>query len=347
MPSQEDYVLDRALKAALTEQSTAHTEEHVAESKAKLGAAYERHGLGVLAGRAADIPDVPPCDYCGKEFAGNLICTRCESTFYCSKECQRAAWKLSGHKQSCDSMKEECELAGKEVVWILANKDISCLDRVDEYQWKRLDGAGPYKAALDQGLNAALKGLCEEEIEQVLKRWQMRCQVSYVEWIMCVMWRSGRQEGKKTTGAGAFSHIDSYRVKKYVHSSPDAFERWFEASLAMITVFLDPMIGREERNLLGAHKTARNVAASWSMVWTSPKASKAIILGISKEADEAAVNRGKWMIKQLKKVLPKFWNLPEGHVGESIEGHLNQFAGMVSQSLLSAIDLCCVLVCSC
>ncbi|GKY93661.1 hypothetical protein MPSEU_000333500 [Mayamaea pseudoterrestris] len=45
------------------------------------------------------------CDFCKKTLAQLGIprlstCTRCKMTYYCSKECQKAAWK-AGHKTAC------------------------------------------------------------------------------------------------------------------------------------------------------------------------------------------------------------------------------------------------------
>lgn len=45
------------------------------------------------------------CAFCGpcetKTFA--LLCGRCSSVKYCSKDCQRKHWK-AGHKQECDDL---------------------------------------------------------------------------------------------------------------------------------------------------------------------------------------------------------------------------------------------------
>jgi hypothetical protein len=77
-------------------------------------------------------------------------------------------------------------------------------------------------------------------------------------------------------------------------------------------------------------RTARDVAAGWSMVFTDKRVSKAIVLGKSGKADEEAVKRRKWMVKQLGKVLPKFWDVAEDlDTGSAIEGHLNQVGAMI------------------
>ena len=37
------------------------------------------------------------CDHCGQ--SGDLKCAKCQSTFYCSSECQRLSWGM--HKATC------------------------------------------------------------------------------------------------------------------------------------------------------------------------------------------------------------------------------------------------------
>jgi hypothetical protein len=236
---------------------------------------------------------------------------------------------MAGHKQNCNGMREECEAAGKQVVELMNKKEVPCYIRVQEHALKRLDGAGPYKQALHHGLNSAIQGLMEDDIENVHSRWEEGIAFSYVNWINCVLFRDGRQEGKSLHDRGAFSHIDSYRVKKYVLSSDDALEKWWEASLAVISVFLDKRICSDEGTFYAAHQGARDVASSWSLIFTSSTASKAIILGKSKQADEAAVERVKWMLKKLKTLLHKFWKTSVGNIGEAIEAHFNQVAGMI------------------
>ena len=43
------------------------------------------------------------CAFCGISKDENKLssCTRCKSTYYCSKECQANHWKEGGHKNEC------------------------------------------------------------------------------------------------------------------------------------------------------------------------------------------------------------------------------------------------------
>ena len=52
------------------------------------------------------------CDHCDKNTGSSNLkrCAGCKIAFYCSKECQKAAWK-SGHKADCNSIQARNELA--------------------------------------------------------------------------------------------------------------------------------------------------------------------------------------------------------------------------------------------
>lgn len=45
-----------------------------------------------------------PCYVCAKEKC-TMTCGGCNSTYYCSKECQKGDWKHMGHKEACPSLK--------------------------------------------------------------------------------------------------------------------------------------------------------------------------------------------------------------------------------------------------
>ena len=63
------------------------------------------------------------------------------------------------------------------------------------------------------------------------------------------------------------------------------------------------------------------------MVFTSTKASKAILLGESKEADDMAADRAKWIILELKKTIPLFpMDSPDN---SGVEGLVNTFTAMI------------------
>jgi hypothetical protein len=52
------------------------------------------------------------CSYCGKvgDETDLLICSRCQSVQYCSKECQKLHWKKGGHKAVCNQLSADKEL---------------------------------------------------------------------------------------------------------------------------------------------------------------------------------------------------------------------------------------------
>jgi hypothetical protein len=77
-------------------EAVAHAIANLSDADADRRAAeFERVGIT----KASKDPDIPACDACGKEFSANLICGRCQSAFYCTKDCQKNAWKFGGHKQ--------------------------------------------------------------------------------------------------------------------------------------------------------------------------------------------------------------------------------------------------------
>lgn len=52
--------------------------------------------------------NVTECAYCGIFQASNKACARCGSTFYCSKVCQTAHWRMKpGHKELCIKLEDQ------------------------------------------------------------------------------------------------------------------------------------------------------------------------------------------------------------------------------------------------
>ncbi|KAH7096546.1 hypothetical protein BKA62DRAFT_719449, partial [Auriculariales sp. MPI-PUGE-AT-0066] len=66
---------------------------------AAVHAVMQRH-LRQRAGKAAQPFERKECDHCNK-VGHNSLCSRCRTARYCSRECQRAAWKK--HRPSCHS----------------------------------------------------------------------------------------------------------------------------------------------------------------------------------------------------------------------------------------------------
>lgn len=285
-------------------------------------------GVRPFKGQAPDVPDYPPCTACGKEFMGKLHCARCKCVFYCSKECQKNDWKKrpGGHKAACETMQEECKEMAKEFVDAISDDQNHFLQKIDNNLWSSMDGVGSYKMALDINVNGAIQKLMEDEIEEAQDRFRSGIIASSTQMLMCVLFRNGRN-----IPGESFSAIDAYRIKKYVHSSDIAFERWFESSLKIISIFQTQGITASRRGddatFWSIQRTARDIASAWSLVFTSSKASKAILLGTSKEADEFAHTRAKWIIQQSKKIMHQFPE--ESPDGSAIEGQFNMFTAMI------------------
>ena len=153
---------------------------------------------------------------------------------------------------------------------------------------------GPYKKALELGLNDALFFLIEDEYKHVVNR----C-MSVLESIHMQLFSNA-----------AFNSIDGYRVKKYVRSKEDAFEKWFAASMKTFEIYQTQGLDAIKRNELDVYfvmkQLACNAAHFWSLVFTNRKAAKAILLGETKEVDDKARARAKWIVSELKHVHSKF-----------------------------------------
>jgi len=83
------------------------------------------------------------CDGCGKKKRDEklLVCSRCEITYYCSKECQTTHWKADprGHKQMCRK-KGEFRLGDEAIVLVdleitQAGTHVVLLERRNNKQW--------------------------------------------------------------------------------------------------------------------------------------------------------------------------------------------------------------------
>jgi len=210
-------------------------------------------------------------------------------------------------------------------------KDVDLCPSARIAGFKQLDSAGPYKAALERGINGAIQLLMKEEKDDAVGLFTGDDGRMYSQWVMSTLFRGGRQEGRQASSGGGFSHIDGYRCKKYVLSSPDAFEDWFEASMKSATVFVQRDLSGDDQLRIFAQRAARDVASAWGFVFVNRKVSKAIVLGQSGKPDEAAQRRAKWaLVQQLKPALVKVWNAPESFdTGGTIEANLYQIASML------------------
>ena len=78
-------------------------EKHGFESDAEIDAALSRLEAEGTVASDEDLPelDVLKLSTCGGPCVkpAGLVCSRCRAAYYCSKECQRAAWKK--HSGTC------------------------------------------------------------------------------------------------------------------------------------------------------------------------------------------------------------------------------------------------------
>jgi len=279
-------------------------------------------------------PDNPPCDCCGKLWTGIHACAVCQSAFYCSKECQRTAWK-QGHKKECKHLQAKAKTTAERVVNTMMDTKLSSLERVQGLE--RLSCTGFYKAALECGINSAIQKLMKEEKKYFLVRFlEDTSHVSFVCWIVGALFRDGRREGHGLDDNDenkiiAFRDIDGYRCKSYIMSSPDAFEDWFQASIEIITSSMHRDVAGIEDLRANAIRYAIESLNEWHLIFANKKVSKAIILGRSKCSDQVAVQRVKWIAKQIKCALIKFWNAAEGI---DIEGQLEFFLYTLSAEIM-------------
>jgi hypothetical protein len=289
-------------------------------------------------------PDVPPCDGCSKEFSGNLICNSCHSAFYCSKGCQKNAWKHGGHKQSCVNMQEQCVLDAKRVVQALTRRsieDCAAMEADDGNILEVLDGAGPYRAAVAEDLYEALREAFRDEAENIVERFRASkhpelCVISRA--VVCYLFRGHRAEGR-VHSTNQVDVVDGQRIKAYVTSHPKAFDVWMDASMA---TFRLPFDSRIRRRLGGSSndqcefifKASRDVASAWIMVFANKRASRAILLptvGDSKEAaSRAAIDRAKQIADHLGGALRLTNGFFQRDPSKLLEGEILLAAGMVS-----------------
>ncbi len=128
--------------------------------------------------------------------------------------------------------------------------------------------------------------------------------MSFAQVVHCALFRNDRN-----IPGNVISGMDGYRIKEYVHSNENAFEKWFDASMTIIKIFqtqaMKPMQRGDDQFFLKIQKIARDIAAAWSLTFTNKKAAKAILLGSTKQVDDASKERAKWIISHMKCIIPQ------------------------------------------
>ncbi|CAB9499318.1 SET [Seminavis robusta] len=283
---------------------------------------------------AAEIPeppDIPSCDACGKAFSGRLVCGHCHLTWYCSKACQKIAWKQQGHKTKCKTMKETCQDTALAVVTEMANTAAPPILRVQKLDG--LDLEGPFRIALEQhNLHQVIYDMLLEDRQSVQKRFLQGNNInnsfqhaSFVQWIMTTLFRGGRISPRAVQSSNT-RYADACRVKAFVLFKEDALEVWWDASMKFVVqVVMDKKLFQRHKELhAGIHFMARDILASWSQILTCPKAAKAILYH---NDGTKAVARATYLATSTKRTLQSLHTPRDPRA--VLEAYLNQNLAMI------------------
>jgi len=246
-------------------------------------------------------PDVPPCDACGKIFAGKSTCKTCKSVFYCGRDCQVDHWH-KGHKAQCASLHKNCIDTAKLVV-----KDIKdeSLDSAKRYEGlATLCSMGHYKAAVVEGVHKAVQELFQHEERQLRNQWEKSEYSSFTVYVLSNFFCGGLQEGHANNEK--VLSMNAQRIKDYVKSDPEALKDWWKASMTALSVFLDDskdgtwyVLGQHmfKELILGLHLCFANNSASKVMMLPNLK------------VDGAASDRAQFLYDEVKQVMDLVWKL--------------------------------------
>jgi MYND finger len=223
-----------------------------------------------LADKTPPPPDNPPCDGCLQPFTGTMLCSRCESVFYCCRECQESHW-TSKHKAECAELKRQSKQTARQV-----------LQSFEKMRgWGDLDVAGAYKAAVDRGLHDKIRSVLELDMglpDCMIERYREGCaSFCYTHCVMTTLFRGQRAEGKVHALSNSFNCVDSRRIKGYVRSHPYALDTWLQASVQLLRVVNDQAFLRKPEDHLAVCAKAMDVWRVWSLVFYSSRASRAIL----------------------------------------------------------------------
>jgi hypothetical protein len=293
-------------------------------------------------------PDIPACDACGKEFSANLVCSRCQSAFYCTKECQKNAWKQGGHKKLCDGMKEKCIYDAKRVVRALTRRNKEDCIAMEGGLLYFLDGAGAYKTAVKEGLHEALCQIFSNDAEHLKELFHGGPPThvwAATRTVTCSLFRGQRAEGQAVKNQ-RFDYVDGQRIKAYVTSHPGAFDLWFHASVITFLLPFDTDIwsrrGSSNSRQHGfAHRAASDLIQGWMLVWANKRASRAILLPVvaddsteTRTAAQVAKTRAQSIANRYRVVMEMAEHLEERDPNKAVASMIGLCAAMVANSEL-------------
>jgi len=244
-----------------------------------IDAYYQEHGLNPLpAGGAKAARVKPPCDYCGLP-GGNKKCTQCLSAYYCSRKCQEGDWKHGGHKALCKNFQEDCAATAERVVGEVGAAGLRPEARVASLG--DLDRGGPYAAAVERGLHAALEGLLRDDASEVGLRFDPngsgRSAISCAQFVSNVLLRG--QRGVRVDGheAAGFSKCDGARAAAFVASGPGCWPAWLAAAVAVGRAPLSPATRRAPVLHAAAHRAARDAWVGISLALARSEFARALL----------------------------------------------------------------------
>jgi MYND finger len=216
-------------------------------------------------------PDNPPCDGCAQPFAGTMQCAGCESVFYCCRECQVSHW-TANHKAECAELKHQNEIQAETVLGRFE----------DSFMWILLDMAGTYNAAVRRGLHDKIRNVMALDVTNCsagrYRNAHSYTYTFYTEYVMNVLFRGQRAEGKGGKFPFAFNRMDGHRIKDYVRSHPDALDTWLQASVRLLHALADRTLLSVPDAHSALHNTAVKVWDAWCVVFTSSVAARAILM---------------------------------------------------------------------
>jgi hypothetical protein len=257
---------------------------------------------------------------------------------------------MSERKQLCDGMKEKCSRDAKFVVAALSRRNNRDCQALEGDLLQVLSGDGAYKAAVAEGLHEALCGLFRENAENVVELFRGEGDPDYygnptnhvwaaTRTVMCALFRGQRAEGRAVKNR-SFGCVDGRRIKKYVNSSPEAFDVWMNASISTIRLPFDPEVYRRRGpnncgQHIDAHRAARDTIAGWILVWMNKRASRAILLpavadDATTTAAQAAKARAQSIADRLRVLLEEVNELDQRDTGVVVQGMIYQSIAMLS-----------------
>lgn len=277
---------------------------------------------------AESSPDIPSCECCDLEYAGTMRCSQCECAFYCSKACQKRAWKELGHKQKCPTMKENAKKLAKEVVDRLNDRELPPQQRVYDLDYNMNDN-GPYKFAVEYGLHDSIRQAFLDD-KDVLKNHLFQHDVlgmphfydlSFTRTIMTCLFRGERISKKHQS----FSKVDPSRIQGYLNAYPeDGLQVWWKGSMYMVDVVVCDDFPSQDQ--FRYHQTLRDILSVWCTTLGSKRVAQLILLT---HDPEKCKERATWMLNTMEPYMKKLHERHDLDHNRSMDQYMNILAAII------------------